>query len=183
MKRAALWALPVLLAAGVVGGVALGRTSEKTRTVTEQVTETRTDTVTRTRTIVKRVRPTRTVVWTIAVTETIERPPTNSGLYVDYGRFDGVVELRGLQWYRESYGGTTVVGQFVFLGASSCTSEVLSYAAIGATLFDDTGTIRETGLANWTDVPQGSRFPLELNFQTEVTRGRVEMVVTEARCA
>lgn len=175
MRRAlAIGVSVILAAAGLAAGYAVGASG----TETETVTTVRVKTV---KSKPKVVTKTRTVRKTVTVTRTVTVPPTADGLYVDEGAYVGVVEVSGVQWYREEYGGLRVVGQWSYLGSPDCPSG-LSYAQLDATLFGADGAILETNLTNETGMVIGPRYPFEMHFNSEPERARIELLVTSASC-
>lgn len=116
---------------------------------------------------------------TITRTKTVVRPPTATGIYVDYGQYNDIVSLRGLQWNASEFGGSEVIGQLEYLGGAGCPTA--SYVEVGASLFSG-GRLVENAFSNETDLPGGSPFPLTIRFESDVTSGRIELVVTDVSC-
>jgi hypothetical protein len=116
---------------------------------------------------------------TVTATRTVIRPPTQRGVFVDLGQYDGSVDLLGVRWNGSSFG-SEVIGQMQYLGGLGC--NVLSYLEITASLFDNAGTLAENALTNETDVVECSRFPFSIHFDAEISRGHVDLLVTKANC-
>ena len=175
------WKASLGLVVALIAGLALGAGTVEPETLTVSITETETRTTTRVRT--RTIKPRPAVVTrreTVVRHQTVTEPPSAGGVFVDYGEFEGGVLIHGVQWYDEEYGGTSVIGQAELIGPGGCNA--LTYLQIDATLFDSSGTIRETGFANLTSVPRGSRVPFKLTLDADITQGRVELIVTQAQC-
>jgi hypothetical protein len=128
------------------------------------------------------LRPARTVVETVTRTTTETVPPTNQGIYWNYAQFAGAIKLQGLQWYSNdpAVGGSHVVGQLIYSGSLGC--NVLSYVELDASLFDDTGTLAENSIDNRSGAAAGVAYPINIDFQSNISHGRIEIVVADAHC-
>jgi hypothetical protein len=99
---------------------------------------------------------------------------------VDPGAFPGAVKVLGPQLYADALGGSRVDAQVQYLGGAGC--DVLRYIGLGATLFDESGRIVENGFGNAANLAKGSHFPFTIRFDSGVSNGRAELVVTDLEC-
>jgi hypothetical protein len=124
----------------------------------------------------------RTTTLTKVVTKVVTEPPTQEGVYVDYGQYPRYVRLIGLQWHLEgsSVGGGRVFGQAEYLGGLGC--RVLRHLEITGTLFNEKSTAVETLRRDMTKLPAKSRVPLVIHHKSVLESGRVELFVARADC-
>jgi hypothetical protein len=119
---------------------------------------------------------------TLRVTTVLTAPPTQQGVYVDYGQYQRYVRLLGLQWIIEgaSVGGGHVEGQAEYLGGLGC--RVLRSLQVTGTLFDQTGKTVETLHLTVKRLPRRSHVPISITHKTVVESGRIELFVARAAC-
>jgi len=142
--------------------------------------ETVTETITTTASEVRTETETATVTETVVKTVKAKPPaaPNQRGISVDYGQWDGLFRLSGLNLVSD-YGYYSVVGRFEYLGGGDCK---IGYIAFNATVSRDKKVI-DTALWNDVDGPkEGVRYPFEMNVG-QTRPDRVEIVMTDASCA